>query len=235
MMTKEISDKCSSCTTTIVTKSQQTPFRLPFEAKIIASLVLFATTISVYRTSTLLRYFDAYYAGRSLQADQSSSTKLRVRLQKTWSTVPRVVFLDENADWIFHQQNSATLHRSIVKIFDPIDMEGNDDTDEDLANDPTRRYDNNDSADLPTLERPNWPNHEFDPHCRPAASWQTTFHPTCNEIHSGADLKQVLTDGDFTMLSSKGYWRHAWLHHPKKNDMPYFSSPTSKAVWKMLK
>jgi hypothetical protein len=238
-MTKEISDKCSACATTIVTKSQQTPFRLPFEAKIVMSLVFLAIFISLYRTSILLRHFDANYGARSLQADQSSTTKLRVRLQYTGPTNPRVVQWDENVDWILTPQYSSTRHHSMTKVFRPVDVENkdNNDDDEDLRVDPTRQYDQNDSADLPTMERTNWPDHDFDPHCLPAASWQTTFHPNCNEVHAGADFKQALVEGEFTLLSRKGYWRYAWLHHKDyfRNEMSHLSIASNKAVWKTLK
>ena len=231
IMTKEISGTCSTCATTIVTKSQQKPFRLPFEAKIITSLVFFVIIISIYRTSNLLQHFDANYVARSLQADQRSLTKVRVRLQHTGSTNPRVVFWEKNANWLMPPQRSSNLQRSMAKNVDSVFKEYSDDADDDLSIDPTQQYDQNDSADLPTMERANWPNHEFDPHCLPAASWQTTFHPTCNEVHSGADWKQLLVDGEFTLLSRKGYWRHAWLHHKES----LLSIPSSKSVWKTLK
>jgi hypothetical protein len=122
---------------------------------------------------------------------------------------------------------------------DTIDDEFGDKNGFDLISDPTRLYDQYDSTDLPTLERPKWPRHEFDPHCLPAASWQTTFHPTCNEIHSGADMKQVLVDGKLSLLSQKGYWRHAWLHHDENvrlyNSLEKEPNFPNKTVWKTLK
>ena len=228
-MTKQLIDSCDPCASTANTKSQQSTFRLPFEAKIVSTLVFFAATVSICRTTSLLRHFDAIYAVRSLNAVQNPQTKLRVRFQSADINNPRVVFWDENAEFI--------LQLSKFKSFDLTDEEYNDDNENDLAIDPTRQYDHNDSADLPTLERPKWPNHEFDPHCQPAASWQTTFHPTCNEIHSSADIKQVLVDGEFSLLSRKGYWRHAWLHHKEyvRNDKSQSTMQASKTVWKTLK
>ncbi len=227
VMTKEIANSCGKCATTIVTKTQQAPYRLPFEAKIVTSLVFFATTVSIFRTSTLLKDIDANYGWRSLQV--SAPSKLRVRFQNVHSGSRRVVFWDDNADMFLPQRVSSTFKLSNRIAFDNVDIEYNDDNDVGIRMDPTRQYDKNDSADLPTLERPQFPNHEFDPHCLPAASWQTTFHPTCNEVHSRADIKQVLVDGEFSLLSRKGYWRHAWLHHVE------YVSLSSKTVWKTLK
>jgi hypothetical protein len=41
------------------------------------------------------------------------------------------------------------------------------------------------------------------------ADWQTTFYPICNELH-GTDMTDTLVDDDLQLLSSKGFWRHAW-------------------------
>jgi hypothetical protein len=196
-------------------------------------LVFFAASLSIYRTSILLRHFDANYGVRSLQADQSPPAKLRIRVQNPDSKYARVVLWNDKADWIFPLKSASTFKLSKAKLLDAIDEEYDDKND----NDPTRLYDQSDSADLPTLERPKWPNHEFDPHCLPAASWQTSFHPTCNEIHSNADMKQVLIDGEFSLLSRKGYWRHAWLHHKEyvSKDRSQYATHSSKTVWKTLK
>ena len=236
-MTKEHTGSCDTCATSDVTKSQQTSFRLPFEAKIVSSLVLFATTVSIYRTSTLLRHFDANYGVRSLQADLNPTTKLRIRAQSIAYNTPRVVLWDEDANWIFPLKAASSFELSKTKMFDVIDDDYDNKNDDALSIDPTRLYDQNDSADLPTLERQKWPNHEFDPHCLPAASWQSTFHPTCNEIHSSADIKQVLVDGEFSLLSRKGYWRHAWLYDKEnvRNDNLQNTSAFSQTVWKTLK
>lgn len=42
--------------------------------------------------------------------------------------------------------------------------------------------------------------------CAPRHDWQTTFHPTCNEVHALADLAR----GD-AVLADHGYWRDVWL------------------------
>jgi len=47
--------------------------------------------------------------------------------------------------------------------------------------------------------------------CVPMQEWQTTFHPSCNEMHELplADLG-VDDDMDFLLFGTKGYWRNAW-------------------------
>ena len=239
IMTKELAGTCDLCSTVVIAKTQQTSFRLPFVAQVVASLVFFAATVSICRASTLLRHFDSSYGARLLEADQSqsSATKLRNRLQSTEFIHPRVVLWNMNADWILPLKTASTFQLSTAKRFDLFDDEYNDDNANDLNFDPTRLYDQYDSADLPTLERPKWPTHEFDPYCIPAASWQTTFHPNCNDIHSSADMKQALVDGEFSLLSRKGYWRHAWLHHKEFvwNTETQYIIPFHKTVWKTLK
>lgn len=236
IMTKELTGSCDLCSTEVITKTQQTSFRLSFEAKIVASLVFFAATVSICRTSTLLRHFESSYGARLLKADQSSATKMRNRLQSTDFIHPRVV-LWNNADWILPLKTASTFQLYKAKTFNLFDDKYKDENDNDLNVDPTQQYDQHDSADLPTLERSKWPNHEFDPNCIPAASWQTTFHPTCNDIHSSADTKQTLVDGEFSLLSRKGYWRHAWLHRKEfvRNDELQYRIPFSQTVWKTLK
>lgn len=47
--------------------------------------------------------------------------------------------------------------------------------------------------------------------CVPMSDWQTTFHPSCNEMHdlSMPDLGEE--DGfDFQLFGTKGFWRNAW-------------------------
>jgi hypothetical protein len=84
------------------------------------------------------------------------------------------------------------------------DGDGDDDSDDDV----TRFYPTVDSQDT-SMERRIWPKHELDPHCEPMADWQTTFYPICNELH-GTDMTDSLVDDDLQLLSSKGFWRHAW-------------------------
>jgi hypothetical protein len=81
--------------------------------------------------------------------------------------------------------------------------------------DMTRFYPTVDSQDT-FMERRIWPQHELDPHCEPMADWQTTFYPVCNELH-GADMPDSLVDDDLQLLSSKGFWRHAWQMDDEAN------------------
>jgi len=48
--------------------------------------------------------------------------------------------------------------------------------------------------------------------CVPMKEWQTTFHPTCNQIHE-VGMERVgddTEDSDFLLFGTKGYWRNAW-------------------------
>jgi hypothetical protein len=82
-------------------------------------------------------------------------------------------------------------------------------------NDVTRFYPTVDSQDT-SMERRIWPQHELDPHCEPMADWQTTFYPICNELH-GTDMMDSLVNDDLQLLSSKGFWRHAWQIEANQN------------------
>jgi hypothetical protein len=215
-----------------------TQLRLPFEAKIVAALVLFATTISISRTNNILMHFEGL---RSLQVDQATSRSVhqsvRARIKFAVISFPRVVLLNKSSSWINTVNYNASFKVLAKSQYTLMPKEDRFEVDDDYMSDPTRQYDHTDSADLPSLERPKWPMHDFDPHCHPAAPWQSTFYPTCNEIHSGADLRQVLVNGDFSLLSHKGYWRHAWLHREATIASLKRSRtlPSSQTVWKTLK
>ena len=48
--------------------------------------------------------------------------------------------------------------------------------------------------------------------CIPMKEWQTSFHPTCNQIHE-VGMERVgddTEDSDFLLFGTKGYWRNAW-------------------------
>jgi serine/threonine protein kinase len=104
--------------------------------------------------------------------------------------------------------------------------------------DETRYYDRVDSKDTPGMERRRWPLHDFDPHCAPSAQWQTTFYPVCNEIHASLDFRQAIVDEQFALLSSKGFWRHAWRYDvdDKRSNTSRWTNATSPTtVWKTFK
>lgn len=48
--------------------------------------------------------------------------------------------------------------------------------------------------------------------CVPMQEWQTTFHPSCNEMHELplSDLGVDDDDTDFLLFGTKGFWRNAW-------------------------
>jgi hypothetical protein len=231
---------CGTGARSLIGNARNVSFRLSFEAKIVITLLLFATTVSISRTYSLLSNFDTSDGTRSLQIDQatsrSASRNVRVRIEFTMNSCPRVISWNETSDWIVPLTHRSTFGVPAKNLYDTIDTHEVY-IDDDYITDPTRQYDQTDSADLPTLERPKWPKHDFDPHCQPAASWQSTFYPTCNEIHSGADLRQALIDGHFSLLSRKGYWRHAWLYQKEAivNATMKITLASSQTVWKTLK
>lgn len=128
---------------------------------------------------------------------------------------PRVVYLDDNAvEWSRHSQtSSATLVYQLVP-------------DRNISiSDITRFYANGDSADF-NMERRLWPKHEFDPHCVPMDDWQNTFHPVCNDMHASGIVDNLM-DQSLSLLSAKGYWRHAWRHDN--------NATNTTTVWKTFK
>jgi hypothetical protein len=51
--------------------------------------------------------------------------------------------------------------------------------------------------------------------CVPMQEWQTTFHPSCNQLHESIDLAQVgakpqQSGSELDLFGTKGYWRNAW-------------------------
>jgi hypothetical protein len=156
--------------------------------------------------------------------------------------LPRVVFYEgkpwtrgDDKDGIFSSKYNRTppsmypiqLRRRSARV---ANSAGDDDEIEDV----TRYYPDGDSGDYPEMERRMWPQHEFDPHCKPSAKWQSTFHPVCNEIHAVADLRQGLVDEDLSLLSSKGFWRHAWRHQLGGVNAST-TDPSATTVWKTFK
>ncbi|KAL7547737.1 hypothetical protein ACHAWF_011025, partial [Thalassiosira exigua] len=52
----------------------------------------------------------------------------------------------------------------------------------------------------------------YDDGCVPASDWQTSFHPTCNDIRALDLTQQMQTQwsGNAELLGTNGYWRNAW-------------------------
>lgn len=138
----------------------------------------------------------------------------------------RVVFIDGVTKWA--RNETAKGGRIVIdypmQLRPPLN-------DTNATVDLTRYYQVADSKDHPTMERRKWPNHEFDPHCIPSAQWQSEFHPVCNDIHATVDLRQTILSGELTLLSNKGFWRHAWRH----NQTDATGNQSAVTVWKTFK
>jgi hypothetical protein len=132
------------------------------------------------------------------------------------------------------------------------DQEEGDESEEN-DDDPTRRYSRPDfsSRDDPaaTMERRHWPVHELYPErCVPMSPWQSMSFPVCNLVHehsfreglvasatnetgNGDGLEKVNAghgQGRLELLSSKGFWRHAWKHEEADKAM-------TTTVWRTFK
>lgn len=89
------------------------------------------------------------------------------------------------------------------------------------------------SNDFPTKERRIFPQHEYDPHCEPIdPSWQSTSFPTCNNVHEDS-ITEALVDETQNLLSSKGFWRHAWKKLDITSQVKIQNFPMT--VWKTMK
>jgi len=83
--------------------------------------------------------------------------------------------------------------------------------------DNTQFYGELDSAD-PKLSFMELREPQVQGECVPVAEWQTTFHPSCNNLHE-YDLRDV--NEKATLFGKKGYWRHAWhleQHHEQLDE-----------------
>ena len=104
--------------------------------------------------------------------------------------------------------------------------------------DATQYYHKMDSSDADdTMERKIFPEHEqYNTTCTPLSTWQTTFHPTCNEFHSHSMLQDVNNDA-LSILSTKGFWRYAWeLQDEQENsNSSATTNHASSIVFKNLK
>lgn len=228
---------------------------VPANAKAILCLVLIMAALSTGRLNPTMRdYFERQLntAGRQRHSTAAGRT-LRSRFFGAYRNdkhQPRLVFYEgkpwtqgDDKDGLF----SSNFNRTPPSMY-PIQLRrrrstgaANTTTDEedeivdDDDDDVTRYYPVGDSRDdFPEMERRLWPQHEFDPHCKPSAKWQSTFYPVCNEIHAVADLRQGLVDDDLSLLSSKGFWRHAWRHQLGGVNASS-TDPLATTVWKTFK
>lgn len=240
-----VADKSSA--TQYSTTAIAAPFHLPLLAKALVSLALFAAAVSIRRMNPMVQY---YYSTQQANVDDLTRA-LRSRVfhwrpsleavEQSYSFRPRVVFLDDGTqismpadrdvlEFLERKINTSGSNRFQPTVY-PIKLRPSPDSstasgEEEGEMDATRYYHIvADSRELPGMERRQWPRHEFDPNCEPSAKWQSSFYPVCNEIHAGADLRQVLIDGDFSLLSNKGFWRHAWR----------YDAGGATTVWKTFK
>jgi serine/threonine protein kinase len=142
----------------------------------------------------------------------------------------RVVFIDGVTKWA---RNETAKSSGRIVIDYPMQLRPPPLNETNATVDLTRYYQVADSKDHPTMERRKWPNHEFDPHCIPSAKWQSEFHPVCNDIHATVDIRQTLLSGELTLLSNKGFWRHAWRHN--QTDNATGNNQSAVTVWKTFK
>jgi hypothetical protein len=101
------------------------------------------------------------------------------------------------------------------------------DTDTVTDGDYTRLFDQQDSADT-GMQRRNTGFMKLDPHCKPMAEWQSTYHPVCNEVHA-SPLQENLAGQSHSKLLGSGDWRSAWRI---KED---YSNGGATIVWKTWK
>ena len=232
-ITSSDNERCSIAVK-MVSEEKHSYFHLPFEATTVMLFALLAAIITILKSNVIVLDYE-----HGLRALRSESKIFRSRKDRSRNMFPYVVQwnisidIDYNTTKGFPSLRSRYVHYPTKNVKFTVSI---DDDDDDAFHDPTMIYDQSDSSDLPTMERKKWPDHDFDPNCKPSASWQSTFYPTCNEIHSNADMRQVMIDEEFTLLSSKGYWRHAWLHDVKGRSDQYMSNiPFKNTVWKTLK
>lgn len=232
---------------------QHASFNLPLLAKAIMTLALFAAAVSISRVEKAVRSYNAQVSSRKHsksreRALRSKSVHGRPSFQVTIQNHayrPRVVFFDSallipvagngdsyNSTAMVNNGLQPAIVFSIVMPRATLVVSTAAMDDEKM--DETRYYHIGDSRDFPKMERRHWPVHDFDPHCVPSAKWQSTFYPVCNDIHAETDVRQALIDADLSLLSSKGFWRHAWRHQVGRENGTK-TNQTSTTVWKTFK
>jgi len=109
------------------------------------------------------------------------------------------------------------------------------------VHDQTRWYAHGDSSDFRGMERRQWPEHPFQKKCVPMHKWQSTQFPSCNKIHEEMDWTHNLIHEQLSLLSSKGFWRHAWKYDEDGRNNTNSSAATNRTttnsitVWKTFK
>jgi hypothetical protein len=108
------------------------------------------------------------------------------------------------------------------------------DTDTVTDGDHTRLYDQQDSADTPYMQHRNTGPLKFDPHCKPMAEWQSTYHPVCNEVHA-SPLHENLAGQSHSKLLGSGDWRSAWRIKEDYSNDNNVTNGGATVVWKTWK
>jgi len=203
-------------------KAKSTRFQMPLDVKAVLIFVGFVAIASIGRIDEAISLHAGLQTGgyQSLRSLASIDSKRYTRKPHQ----PRLVFLD-GSPWTSKAENRSGSPRQVPSMQLRYRSSKIDDEDENIDN--TRFYDQLDSADVPGMERRQWPQHDFDPDCEPMAKWQSEFHPVCNEIHTVADVQQSLVDDDLSLLGN-GFWRHAWRHEDG-------GKSATTTVWKTFK
>jgi hypothetical protein len=135
----------------------------------------------------------------------------------------RVVHLHDSGDFassihslpINFSATNLTIRTGVFKSLPHVSLPFELDDEYYGQSDVTRGYGQLNSQDPSSgsMKKRTWPHHEVDPHCHPMQeSWQSAQYPSCNDIHA-QPWQPVLHDMDslqWSLLSTKGYWRHAW-------------------------
>lgn len=205
------------------------------------TIVVFAAIVSIGRIDRPMRLYTRVISSKDHGRTGSLTVRSLVSVHKKHYR-PRVVFLD-GSPWTLvskaDESPSNVHHADPTQLrFRPAEAKGvnkMESGDEGIEMDMTTLYDRGDSNDFPDMERRLWPGHEFDPDCEPMARWQSEFHPVCNDIHAVADLKSSLVNGDVSLLSNRGFWRHAWRHQAGGVNATLRDDPPATTVWKTFK
>jgi hypothetical protein len=217
--------KTETTATTTVTK-QRHHHKMPGTRTIILYGLLLVTLASLLTVVKEAWTWDpARICGQwSTTTTKTSSTTTQnvTRTEFFVARQPRTVFFT-GTPWTKQARPTNHSHShtssSSIRVYYPMKLLPpafrNNDTNAHDDDDVTRFYPTVDSQDT-SMERRIWPQHELDPHCEPMADWQTTFYPICNELH-GTDMTDSLVDDDLQLLSSKGFWRHAWQMDDEAN------------------
>jgi hypothetical protein len=117
-----------------------------------------------------------------------------------WNRRRRVAVLHD--EWRGQKNTDTRRRRRKLQLYPP-----------DIT-DPTQLYPVLDSRDerAKTMERR--PPLE-DGECVPMQEWQTTYHPSCNQLHEALDVARLgaareKSGSEFFLFGTKGYWRNAW-------------------------